>query len=395
MEKAEEPIVFSEPNQVERYWRSVMNNTTLCPPLDASVGLPPIETSLYSTLRSKSAWYHNYHLLKPQHVFLTKTIDLGLDAKVVDNRDLLQQISWASLTPVWILQRFYERRFQVKSIESISRSVKVKDPNPSTSTTEEKILTVRQSNVIKRKARQAQLNRLKEFDDTIEAYFDQHNLEGSYRSVITEALAKVKRGYGRGELGITLKRIGQMFDDVIEAHEEGGDYTRVVKGNKKNIKKEMLKTKGAEEAEGEDTKNGRDAVRSRKAVMGWTKARDELLRDAIVILRCRDKYRNQRKNWSALSQVLPEFTPTSRTARYEQVRQAVGEEAYLNQLEVEWGKLWSQFRGTDQLADPNPRDPNDFNLMEHINFLRAHIDKFSVAEKVDNETGDPLPLDGS
>ena len=52
--------------------------------------------------------------------------------------------------------------------------------------------------------------------------------------------------------------------------------------------------------------------------------------------------------------------------------------AYLQRLEDAWYNLWVLHRGTPQLPDPNPKSVTDFDLVAHLTFLRAHIDKPSL-----------------
>ncbi|UZJ53035.1 hypothetical protein CBS101457_002355 [Exobasidium rhododendri] len=400
-EQAGQAFDFTKPDQAEQFWKSVKEASLSCVlPQEETLSLPPKEAALYENLGNKRGWYHSYHLLKAQQDFLAKTIELGVDVTVNDDESLLLRIGRASLTPTSILRRYYDRRFPARralltDTENKRRRREPKVVRALGDATKERTVTVRQVNAVKRKARLALRERLLEFEDTINAYFEEHDMDESTRKVISESLHKTKRGYAKGEIGMSRTKIHQLFDDVIRGHEEGGNYNSIVKG-----KKSARKGKAQDEARGasDDTRRGREEIRSRKAAVEWTKARDEILRDAVVILRCRDKYRNPRnprKNWSALRQVLPDSNPSNRLLHFDQLRMAVGEEAYLNQLEVEWEKLWSAHRGTDQLRDDNPNDATEFDLMEHINFLRKHIDKFSVAEKVDKETGDPLPLDCS
>ena len=52
--------------------------------------------------------------------------------------------------------------------------------------------------------------------------------------------------------------------------------------------------------------------------------------------------------------------------------------AYLQRLEDAWYNLWMRHRGTPQLPDPNPKSVTDFDLVAHLMFLRAYIDKPSL-----------------
>ena len=408
VESLKEPVEFSSPQLIERYWQLVMSHCLRMRPIEQTEGAEPAVLDVQDSLRKQSAWYHNYHLLKPQQAYLYKTISLGLGSDVLSNDARLEQISRASLTPVWILRRYYERRFSVKTSKGAATKREVDRESGGRPDVDGSVvhshglgldhgLSVQQANKIKRKARRVQEERLAEFDEAIRAYFEESTMDDMSRDLIVQGLATARKEYGRGEGGLTLKRVQHIFDDVVRSHVSGqATYSSVVK-----LKGGMARAAkgGPGESAKEKTKEkGKDGTRARKTVVDWTRARDELLRDGVVILRCRDRQRNPlnpRKNWAALDQIFPDINPSSRHQRFEHLRKAVGEEAYLNQLGIEWQKLWLTFRGTERLDDPNPSDPTDFDLMEHITFLRTHIDKLEVADKVDNETGDPLPFDGS
>jgi oxalate---CoA ligase len=54
---------------------------------------------------------------------------------------------------------------------------------------------------------------------------------------------------------------------------------------------------------------------------------------------------------------------------------APGQDSYLRRLETRWSELWSQYRGTELLPDPSLEDAVNFPIIEHIEFLRKHVDK--------------------
>jgi hypothetical protein len=405
VQRAAEPYDFSVPEQVDEYWRQVSHDCVSLQAVDDLDELPLLQANMCEALRRKGAWYRHYHLLKPQQAFLFKTLSFGVDRSVIDNGDLLLRISKASMTPVTILKRYYQRRCAPE--KSKKRSVGAPRASFPTAPQAQPIakataraepiiegttLTARQANAIKKKALEVQRGKLAEFDEVLLACLERLQLEESARKVITDGLANIRREYGRGEAGLTLKKVGQMFDDVMKLHKQGEQAWNAIVNRRKATKASAAKE---EELEGGKKK---DASRSRKAAVEWTKAKDELLRDAIVILRCRDRHRNPanpQKNWKALNQIFPDPSATSLKNRYEHLCKAVGEQAYLDQLEAEWDKIWATHRDGDELDDLDPKSPTDFDLMAHIQFLRRHINKLAVADKVDSETGDPLPLDVS
>lgn len=406
LQRGEETYSFDMPMQAEQYWRRVTEHCGTMQPAQDLDELPVVQAELYDALSRKSAWYRNYRLLKPQQAFLYKTISLGVDRSVLDDADLLMRISGISVTPIHIVKKYYNRQCpgekskignsgEVRTSSRDGAFKTIRDTAKTDATPEEgATISVRRAKAIKRKALAVQRARVEEFNDAVRACFAALQIDESSRQVIEDGLASVRREYGKGEVergegGLTLKRMRQMFEDVIKLHQAGDQKWAVIVNRKKAPKKS---TKAEEAAK------KKDAPRTRKAAFEWTRIKDELLRDGVVILRCRDRHRNPAnptKNWKALNQIFPEPPANNLKARFDKLCTAVGEEAYLAQLEAEWDKLWTAHRGTDELEDATPKHPTDFDLYEHIQFLRTHINKLAVADKVDNETGDPLPVNAA
>jgi transcription factor C subunit 3 len=106
----------------------------------------------------------------------------------------------------------------------------------------------------------------------------------------------------------------------------------------------------------------------------WARDYDELARDAAAIIRAR--CRNvSRVDWAAFEQVFPAVPRNTVRQRLTHIREAPGNEAYMNRLEEKWYELWVQHRGTPALPDDDPQSTSKFNLAIHIEFLRKHIDK--------------------
>jgi hypothetical protein len=119
------------------------------------------------------------------------------------------------------------------------------------------------------------------------------------------------------------------------------------------------------------------ASQKRRSRFLWTRELDELAQDAMVIVRtrCADA---RRVELSALEQV---FTVPPRNAvrmRVATMREQPNVDAYMKRLEEHWGQLWRQYRGTDDLPDADPTSTTNFDLIEHIEFLRRHIDKTAL-----------------
>lgn len=80
-------------------------------------------------------------------------------------------------------------------------------------------------------------------------------------------------------------------------------------------------------------------------------------------------------DWAAFEQVFPAVPRNTVRQRLAHIREAPGNEAYMNRLEEKWYELWVQHRGTPLLPDDEPQSASNFDLARHIEFMRKHIDK--------------------
>ena len=52
-----------------------------------------------------------------------------------------------------------------------------------------------------------------------------------------------------------------------------------------------------------------------------------------------------------------------------------GAETYFKRLEDKFYELWIRHRGTEVLVDEDPESVSNFSMVEHLRFLRNHVDK--------------------
>jgi hypothetical protein len=109
----------------------------------------------------------------------------------------------------------------------------------------------------------------------------------------------------------------------------------------------------------------------------WNPEFDELARDSSVIIRARCRGAS-RLDWGAFEQVFPAIPRNTVRQRLAHIKETPGNEAYLRRLEDIWHELWLKHRGTEVLPDDNPHSPSDFDLVNHIRFLRTHVDKHAL-----------------
>lgn len=106
----------------------------------------------------------------------------------------------------------------------------------------------------------------------------------------------------------------------------------------------------------------------------WTREFDELARDASAIIRarCRD---GVKLDLSAFDQVFPAVPRNSVRQRIAHLRENSAQDLYMKRLEDQWYAMWTQHRGTPHLPDDDPESPSKFDIMNHLEFLRRHVDK--------------------
>ncbi|WVR05664.1 hypothetical protein IAU60_002686 [Kwoniella sp. DSM 27419] len=139
---------------------------------------------------------------------------------------------------------------------------------------------------------------------------------------------------------------------------------------------------------------GKDVLRRRKrSTKKWTHEDDDLYLDMEAIIRARSRSSGYRGR-KAMEQFYDGISPQTSLMRIKKILAQPGKQAYYDRLEQAWYELWQQVRGSDELEDRNPESPVDFDLRQHVDFLRARIDKRSLrllAQAIPMEEEDPAP----
>ncbi|KAH7915130.1 hypothetical protein BJ138DRAFT_998508 [Hygrophoropsis aurantiaca] len=117
-----------------------------------------------------------------------------------------------------------------------------------------------------------------------------------------------------------------------------------------------------------------DQPSQRRGRFQWNREYDELARDTSAIIRARGRDA-QKIDLSPFDQIFPPVPRNSVRNRVAHLRENPADDAYMKRLEDRWYALWSQYRGTIHLPDEDPQSLSNFNIIEHIEFLRKHIDK--------------------
>ncbi|KAG2123565.1 hypothetical protein DEU56DRAFT_45236 [Suillus clintonianus] len=150
--------------------------------------------------------------------------------------------------------------------------------------------------------------------------------------------------------------------------------------------KGKTKTKGDHEDQSENK-----TPHQRRSRFHWTREYDELARDASAIIRARCRG-GVKIDLSAFDQVFPAVPRNSVRLRLSHLRENTGEEVYMKRLEDRWHDLWAQHRGTEHLPDEDPQSPSNFDIVNHIEFLRKHVDKNALrVGYVEHTTRTKLP----
>ncbi|KAG1730414.1 uncharacterized protein EDB91DRAFT_786767 [Suillus paluster] len=129
----------------------------------------------------------------------------------------------------------------------------------------------------------------------------------------------------------------------------------------------------------------------RRSRFHWTREYDELARDTSAVIRARCRG-GVKIDLSAFDQVFPGVPRNSVRLRLSHLRENTGEEVYMKRLEDRWHDLWIQHRGTEHLPDEDPQSPSNFDIINHIEFLRQHVDKNALrVGYVEHTTRTKLP----
>ena len=115
---------------------------------------------------------------------------------------------------------------------------------------------------------------------------------------------------------------------------------------------------------------------NRKRRFKWSADYDELALDAMAIIRARARNAGRTVDLEPLRQIFPGIDRNGVRNRVRRIIRPI--EGYVRRLETTWAKFWLEFRGTDGLSDEHPHNLRDFDLAEHIIFLRQRIDKKSL-----------------
>ena len=156
--------------------------------------------------------------------------------------------------------------------------------------------------------------------------------------------------------------------DVATLVASMGHVTRSITTKPTKLNEKSRKRKEAPAAE----------VALRRKRFTWMPKYDELLLDAVAIIRARSRYRKRSMEWAPITQVFPTINQNSCRLRYNHLQGAAGCVVYMERLTDAWYHLWKAHLGTDYLPDKDPNALGGCDLVKHIGFLRKYIDKHAM-----------------
>ncbi|CAE7225830.1 unnamed protein product [Rhizoctonia solani] len=173
-----------------------------------------------------------------------------------------------------------------------------------------------------------------------------------------------------------FKPAQEPINDVTELiHRQGHPIVQKDIAPKKAGRKSKKEIEAEAEADEAPT-NSEKQRDSRRRRFPWNPEYDELARDAGAVIRVR--CHGKRIDWSALEQVFPGVQRSCVRQRISSLESLPGAAMYYQRLDVAWASFYQQYRGSEELPDPNPESLKDFDLPAYITFLRRHIDKAAL-----------------
>ncbi|KAL0071703.1 hypothetical protein AAF712_000625 [Marasmius tenuissimus] len=403
--------------QVSVYWsllRDACTKQTLQIPQSSSsestTGPLIVNTSVARSLRRRVSWEAEYILTWHQTQYLKRFVDSATRKTPLDEEDAdakMKRIAWVICAPPSVVSQYYMNA-QAKLVKELEKGRKRK--RESTAKKEKQDREAKAS--LAKKAEEARRQREAEWDAIVEKVHP-----GPLQDA---ASARIKRLRTRFLQSTAGKDTQKWENEIIAAVQEAEMISKKVLKSKMpgNLSKKQTtmpnqanatgvlpvaanppeksvkdliaeqgpplapkpappkKRKKSEKGKEKEAPAPENAIKLplRRHRFQWNRDYEELARDACAIIkaRCRD---TPRLDWGAYEQVFPAVPRNTVRQRVAHIREIPANDTYLNRLEDRWYELWVQHRGTVHLPDHDPTSPTNFSLIEHIEFLRKHIDK--------------------
>ncbi|KDQ54862.1 hypothetical protein JAAARDRAFT_352005 [Jaapia argillacea MUCL 33604] len=372
----------------------------ICPESDSLTGPLDVAAAMCKTLRRPISWNSTYVLSWHQSHYLKKFVDPATGDTPLEDGDggasSFHRICWVACAPQDVVHKFFSkgRTKRLQELEKARRKAKREAAEEKAKrTSEAKALSAQ-------KVMEAKVRRERDWDEMLKCV-QPEELKGS-------AAIRVRRVRTRFINTGSSKDLRKWEDEIAQAIRDASLAAQKILSSADrrpsirpispakplrpvtvNPLEKSVESLIAQQGpplqrlqSDKRTKKGRKSAREvdapptkpqRRNRFQWNKDYDELVRDASAIIKAR--CRKQRIDWGAFEQVFPSVPRNTVRQRLGTLREAPGGESYLQRLEDGWNDLWAQHRGTDMLPDDDPESPTNFDLIQHVEFLRRHIDK--------------------
>lgn len=113
----------------------------------------------------------------------------------------------------------------------------------------------------------------------------------------------------------------------------------------------------------------------RKRRFKWSDEYDDLLRDAVAVIKARCRGKPRSMTWLPLEAIFPPVHSNNLRARFQRYIVQPGASNYMGRLEQAWYDLWQEHKGRPELLDEDPARVDGCDLVAHLEFLRKYLDK--------------------
>ncbi|KAF9015475.1 hypothetical protein BDQ17DRAFT_1386204 [Cyathus striatus] len=391
-----------------RYWNALRDACTNPHLSSVSLGFEEFpnsnsaapNVSIGRSLRRSVSWNPEYILTWHQMQYLRQFVDVTTGdtplQQVAESRvALMTKICWVTSAPQKAVESYYKVTREKIQVELENARKRSKDASKKKARRAEETRVA-----LARKAEEARLHREQEWDTLLQRIYPKQ-MEGPHAI----RLGRVKKRFLQsGSTQDTNKWESEIVNAVREADLAAKKVLKfsgkraatirafpgpavMVPGPAINpsepsvrslverqapltvpLKEKSRRKRGRKDEPVEETKS------PRRTRFQWNREYDELARDASAIIkaRCRGL---PRLDWAAFEQVFPAVPRNTVRQRLSHIKDTPGNETYLARLEDKWYDLWTRYRGTTLLPDDDPQSTSNFDLIQHVDFLRKHVDK--------------------
>ncbi|KAG1889373.1 hypothetical protein F4604DRAFT_1877037 [Suillus subluteus] len=334
--------------------------STVCP-THGTLG-PPANTPLLRFLRRRVSWDLEYRLTWHQKRYLDQSVDSATAHSPLDEEDSdlqLQQICHVLSAP-----RAPVVAYLKDAAERVLREIKKARARQKRDEAEHCTMqNIEAKTMLQKKAKEAKLQRESDWEALLQRVHPRP-LKGT---IGIRILAVRNRFVQSSSIRDTDRWQSEIENAVREAQLASNKV--IARPKALAVPRIALPPVAANPPE-----KSNKTSRQRRSRFHWTREYDELARDASAIIRARC-HGGVKIDLSAFDQVFPAVPRNSVRLRLSHLRENTGEEVYMKRLEDRWHELWVQHRGTEHLPDEDPQSPSNFDIVNHIEFLRKHVDK--------------------